>query len=551
MSKTPEMPYSAPANILQFDHILRQSPIGMAIIAFDGTYEAVNTEYCNIYGYSESELIGQNVMKVFPVSRQKWVLGLHQKFLTEGGTLGGEWEVVRRDGGLLHVLSESAAVVGEDGIKRRLVYVKDISERKRLELTARYFEAIVQSSEDAIISKSIDGVITSWNMGAQTMFGYTAAEMIGQSIMRLLPDDLKYEEDIILAKLASGTKIQHFETIRQHKNGHQVHVSVTISPIRDAQGILVGASKIARDITDRKQLESRLALTSSVFTHTNEGIVVSDANGVIIEVNPAFTRITGYQREDVIGQKPLMFFSERQDIDLFKHIVVSLQTHNYYQGDVWSKKKDGRHFAVLLNINTVREAKGVAINYIAIFSDITLLQMKQEQLEHVAHFDALTDLPNRTLLADRLQQAMAMTRRQQQKLAVLYLDLDGFKTINDTYGHAAGDALLVMVSAKMKAAMRESDTLARMGGDEFVAVLLNIHTLQDCELMVQRILDACSQPMLIQGNIMQVSVSIGMTLYTDDNVDADQLIRHADHAMYQAKQSGKNRLHIFDLVSST
>lgn len=549
MSKTPEMPYTAPANMLQFDHILRQSPIGMAIIAFDGTYEAVNTEYCNIYGYTESDLIGQNVMKVFPVGRQKWVLGLHQKFLIEGGTLGGEWEVIRRDGRLLHVWSESAAVMGADGIKKRLVYVKDISERKQLELTAKHFESIVHSSDDAIISKTIDGIITSWNRGAQYMFGYTASEMIGQSMLTLLPDDVKYEEDIIISKLISGERIQHFETVRQHKDGHRVHVSVTVSPIRDEKGLIIGASKIARDITERKLLESRLALTSNVFTHTNEGIVVSDANGVVIEVNPAFSRITGYQREDVIGQKPLMFLSERQDVDLLSKIAMSLQSGNYYQGEVWSKKKDGIHFAVLLNINTVREAKGTTINYIAIFSDITLLQMKQEQIEHIAHFDALTDLPNRSLLADRLQQAMMVARRQQQKLAVLYLDLDGFKAINDTYGHAAGDALLVMVSGRMKAAMRDSDTLARMGGDEFVAVLQNVNTLQDCYPLVQRILDACSQEMLIQGHAMQVSVSIGMTLYPEDDVDADQLIRHADHAMYQAKQSGKNRLHVFDVLT--
>lgn len=304
MFRTPEISYTTPANILQLDHILQQSPIGMAIIAFDGTYEAINAEYCNIYGYAASELIGQSVMNVFPPSRQKWVLGLHQKFLTEGGSLGGEWEVVSRDGSLIHVWSESAAVVGVDGIKRRLVYVKNISERKHLELTAMHFESIVQSSDDAIISKSIDGIITSWNPGAQHIFGYTASEMIGKSIIVLLPDDIKYEEEVILNKLLSGNKIQHFETIRQHKDGHRVHVSVTISPIRDTQGVITGASKIARDITERKLLESRLALTSSVFTHTNEGIVVSDENGVVIEVNPAFTRITGYQREDVIGQSP-------------------------------------------------------------------------------------------------------------------------------------------------------------------------------------------------------------------------------------------------------
>lgn len=665
------------SNVLQFDHILRRSPIGIAVMNFDGVYEAVNAAYCKIYGYAESELLGHNVTKVFPPEVRQRVLALHQKFLTDDEPLGGEWDVVRSDGALLHIISESASVVGEDGLKRRLVYITDITERKKtekalhdseerlslvlrgtldgywdidfvlnerfysprwwemlgytykelpldedlwrrmthpddlayvnqtlaqaiaghanhfelemrmqhkdghfihilargnivrdpsgkairmsgantdltqriqLETEAKQFESIVRSSGDAIVGKSLDGIVTSWNPGAQAMFGYTADEMIGQSLLVLLPMDRRDEEDLILRKLRNGERVEHFETVRIRKDGRRIDVSVTISPIRNPHGHIVGASKIARDITEQKLLESRLLLTSSVFANTNEGIAVIDPHGVTVEVNPAFSRITGYRRNEVIGQSPMMFGPHQQAADTFDNIRSLLRESDHYQGELWSQRKDGQNYAVLLTVSIVRDSLGALQNYVVLFSDITPLRVKQEQLEHVAHFDALTDLPNRLLLADRLQQAMVLTRRTRQSLAVLYLDLDGFKTINDQYGHAAGDELLIAVSGRMKEAMREVDTLARIGGDEFVAVLVDVSNLNDCCHLIQRILQACAEPVVVSGRVLQVSASVGATLYPQDDVDADQLIRHADQAMYKAKQAGKNRIHIFEGV---
>ena len=414
------------------------------------------------------------------------------------------------------------------------------------DLTSEHFQAIVQSCDDAIISKTLDGHVTSWNRGAQMVFGYSAEEMLGKSMLILFPPEREQEEQFILEKILAGEKVDHFETVRLRKDGRLVDVSVTISPIRDEHGAIVGASKIARDITLRKLAEARLLLASNVFTHTNEAIMVTDAQGLIIEVNDAFTRITGYLREDAVGQSPRMFRSGRQGPEVFEAMWHNLVKHGHCQGEVWSRRKDGEAYAGLVTVSVIADSDGQPLQYVAIFADITSLRKNQELLEHVAHFDSLTDLPNRLLLSDRLHQAMVLCKRMQQSLAVLYLDLDGFKSINDCYGHDVGDELLVSISGRMKGVLREVDTLARMGGDEFVVVLVNIGSLSDCVQLVERILQACAVPVHLNGQIMQVSASIGVTLYPQDDAETDQLMRHADRAMYEAKQAGKNRYHLFD-----
>jgi diguanylate cyclase (GGDEF)-like protein/PAS domain S-box-containing protein len=406
--------------------------------------------------------------------------------------------------------------------------------------------AIIKSSDDAIIGKSLDGTITSWNPGAERIFGYTALEMLGQPILRLLPPDRVHEEALILESIKSGQGVDHFETVRMRKDGSTINVSVTISPIRDEFGNLIGASKIARDTTEQKNANRQLRLTASVFTNTAEGILITDRAGKILEVNDAFTRITGYSREDVVGNDPRMFRSSRQGPEVFKSIRQSLIRRGEWKGEMWNRRKNGEAYSAWLTVSKVKGSSGKVRNYVALFSDVTVLKLQQEELEHGAHFDALTDLPNRLLLSDRLQQAMNVCQRQGSYLAVLYLDLDGFKTVNDTYGHEVGDALLVAVSRRMHATLREVDTLARMGGDEFVTVLTGIHTIQDCMQMVTRILDACAEPVHIQNQDLRVTASVGVTMYPQDNAEADQLIRHADQAMYEAKQSGKNRFHMFD-----
>lgn len=305
------------------------------------------------------------------------------------------------------------------------------------------------------------------------------------------------------------------------------------------------------DITERKQSEAKIKLAASVFTSAREGILITDADGAIVEVNHTFCHITGYEREEVLGKNPRIFQSGRQLPEFYKAMWRDLLENNYWAGEIWNRRKTNEVYAVLLTISAVKDSASKTQHYVALFTDITPLKEHEEQLEHIAHYDALTNLPNRVLLADRLQQAVLHAERRNCTLAVIYLDLDGFKSINDTYGHETGDELLITVSKRMKQALREGDTLARIGGDEFVAVLIDLEQINDCEPVLNRLLEAASATGIVNGIELHVSASIGVTFYPQDYSDADQLMRHADQAMYLAKQAGKNRYHLFDVERDT
>ena len=302
-----------------------------------------------------------------------------------------------------------------------------------------------------------------------------------------------------------------------------------------------------QDITERKQSELKLQLAASVFSHAREGIMITDAEGTIIDVNEAFTRISGFSREDAMGRNPSMLRSGQHDQAFYQAMWSDLLSVGYWKGEIWNRRKNGDLYVELIAISAVRGPAANTLQYVALFSDITALKEQQNQLERIAHFDALTNLPNRVLLADRLQQAMAQAQRRGQQLAVAYLDLDGFKGINDRRGHDVGDQVLITLASRMRQALREGDTLARLGGDEFVAVLIDLEDVTASLPMLTRLLAAAAQPVQSGELDLQVSASLGVTFYPQEqDIDPDQLLRQADQAMYQAKLAGKNRYQIFD-----
>jgi diguanylate cyclase (GGDEF)-like protein len=227
---------------------------------------------------------------------------------------------------------------------------------------------------------------------------------------------------------------------------------------------------------------------------------------------------------------------------------AQITQRGFWSGEIWNRRKNGEIYAELESISVVRDADGVIQNYVGLFTDITAIKDHQRQLDHIAHYDVLTGLPNRVLLADRLQQAMAHCQRHGHTLALAYFDLDGFKAVNDAHGHAAGDGLLIAVASNIAATLRDGDTLARIGGDEFVALLVDVDPILEIETVLARLLGAAAMPVTVAGIPFQISASIGVTIYPQDGVDADQLMRHADQAMYLAKQAGKNRYHLFDVA---
>ncbi|NTV09297.1 MAG: EAL domain-containing protein [Zoogloea sp.] len=322
---------------------------------------------------------------------------------------------------------------------------------------------------------------------------------------------------------------------------------------RDETGRPVRVMGTHTDITERRQTEERLRasesslrLAASVFRFTHEAIMITDANSRIVDVNDTFLRISGYQREEVMGCNPRFLKSGRHPSSFYAAMRGSLSDAGHWRGELWNRRKSGEVFAAVASISAVRDESGEVTHYVGLLSDITALKQSQQRLEQMAYYDALTQLPNRSLLSDRLHLAIAHARRSGNLLAVCYLDLDGFKPVNDTHGHAAGDRLLVDVAARLTGCVRAADTIARLGGDEFVVLLNHLRGVEECEHALDRIVSAMAVPHRVDSELMTVSASLGVTLFPQDDSDPDTLLRHADQAMYVAKQSGRNRYHLFD-----
>lgn len=314
---------------------------------------------------------------------------------------------------------------------------------------------------------------------------------------------------------------------------------------RDAHGHPLRMAGTWLEITGKKHYEDKLRLAASVFTHAREAIMITGVDGTIVEVNDAFCRITGFDRDDVLGRTPKVLSSGRHDEDFYTVMWQALSEKGHWQGEVWNRRKNGELYAEMLTISAVSDEHGNAPYYVALFSDITDQKRHQHELEQYAHYDMLTGLPNRLLLSDRLHQAMAVALRRGHRLAVAYLDLDGFKAINDTHGHAAGDEVLTLLSARFRQVLREGDTIARLGGDEFVALLVDPGEQSAVRAILQRLLDAAASPLEWKEHQLQVSASVGVVYFPQSTpVDPDTLIQLADEAMYQAKLAGKNRYHI-------
>ncbi len=319
------------------------------------------------------------------------------------------------------------------------------------------------------------------------------------------------------------------------------------------EAILKLVAQRAAGELEHLEAEKNLHLAASVFSHAREGILITQQDATIIDVNEAFTRITGYSRDDVIGKNPRMLSSCRQNKAFYTAFWHDLIEKGHWYGEIWNRHKSGEVYAVIQTISAVYDNDGKPKHYVALFSDITLLKLHEQKLEHIAHYDPLTNVPNRVLLNDRLRQCMAQAVRQNQRLAVAFIDIDGFKAINDNHGHEAGDQLLITLAARMKDALREDDTIARFGGDEFVAVLVDLADDSACMPLITRLLAVAAQPVEFGNIALQVSASLGITFYPqmEKDIDAKQLLHQADQAMYQAKLAGKNGYSIFDANGGT
>ncbi|MDD5057813.1 MAG: diguanylate cyclase [Sideroxydans sp.] len=330
---------------------------------------------------------------------------------------------------------------------------------------------------------------------------------------------------------------------------HEIHRSNDLSKRADVNENNADVGEMARDfnalLESLERANERLELFAKMFENSGEAILITDADSNILTVNPAFEQITQYSSAEVVGKNPRMLGSGKQNAEFFTAMWHSIETTGRWSGEIWNRRKNGEVYPEWLSIGVVKNAQGQIINYISSFSDITKRKVDEQQIKFLAHFDSLTRLPNRVLFADRLRHALVKANRNKTLVGLMFLDLDKFKSINDTLGHLAGDQLLQSVAERLRACVRESDTLCRQGGDEFLILLDEISSASDIELVARKIMQEMSKPHLVAEVERNITFSIGGALYPDDAVEAEALIQCADTAMYRAKDSGRNNFKLY------
>jgi len=436
-------------------------------------------------------------------------------------------------------------LVGRHGqLRLRHAQLLDESEQRRnaqraLRDSEKMLNAIVESAPTLIHVSDLDGRLLLCNRHFETAIGRSRADIVGQPRDAFLaPDAADEHRRHDMKVIADGTTLQFEETIRE-ADGEHVYLT-TKCPLPGEHQQTVAVVGMSIEITQRKRSEEALQLASTIVESALDGVIVTDAHGSIIATNPAFTEITGYSADDARGRTPRLLKSDRHGPEFYQQMWASIAATGEWQGEIWNRRKNGEIFPEWLTISSVRDGTGGVRNYVAVFSDISTIKRTQADLERLAHFDPLTGLPNRVLFQDRMQHAIDRAQRYGHQVAVLLLDLDGFKLINDSLGHPVGDQLLQLAARRLTGCVRAEDTVARLGGDEFAVILSELADGADAVDAIQRILASIQQPFeMADGNGM-VTTSVGLAVFPGDGRSVTELVRNADAAMYEAKNAGRN-----------
>jgi len=530
-----------------FQRLLESVPDGMVIVNDRGEIVIVNDHLQQMTGYLRKELQGRVIEMLVPEAFVEKHVLLRNEYLRDptARPMGERRDLfcLRKDGTTFPAEISLSPLMTDEGTMV-ICAIRNITLRKRALQEASQLAAIVASSNDAITGMSLDGVIISWNRGAERTYGYSAEEVVGKPVFLLIPPERPDDLQRILERVGRGEQVGHYEAVRVRKDGRRIDVFVTISPVKDMTGKIVGASTIARDITELKKAESTQRLAAAVFANTTEGIVVTDVKGTIQSVNEAFVQITGYSEAEALGKTPRILKSGLQDAAFYAWMWNTLRETGMWKGNFWNRRKNGELYPQETTINAIRDDHGEIVLYCGIFRDVTEQYKIEETLRTLSSTDGLTGLANRRSFDETIENEWRRAQRVGYSLAVIMADIDDFKNFNDTYGHLAGDECLKKVALAFKTAVRRAgDLAARFGGEEFV-LLMPMTRVNEAAQIAEEIrlrIEALKMTPKADDTSVFVTISMGVAAASPkQEVSAEGLITMADQALYRAKREGKN-----------
>ncbi|MFZ5586688.1 MAG: PAS domain S-box protein [Thermodesulfobacteriota bacterium] len=531
--------------------VLENAPDPVAIYDLAGRFQYLNPAFTRVLGWRPEELIGKKPDFV-PDEEMEASRRFYQRVLA--GETVHSFSTRRRtkEGRLVHVSLSAAPQRDNQGrVSGMIVTLRDITQRTLATQALKKSEASLARAQKMASLGNWELTLASGELSCSQevyrIYGIAPGperitlDMFMQSV-HAEDRDMVREHLEAVVHLRRPLSLEH-RIVRPGGEERVVFQQAEVE--QDAQGVPVKLVGAVQDITQRRRSEEQMRLLARVFEHTVEGIVVTDALGRIQMVNRAFTQITGYSSVEAVGQDPRMLNSHRHPAEFFAQMWRDLTDKGHWQGEIWNRRKNGEAYPEWLTITAIKDAQGRTAHYVGVFHDITEAKRSQEQISYQAYHDALTGLPNRQLFNDRLKVALAQAQRRGRGLAVLFLDLDNFKHINDSLGHAMGDLLLVEAARRLVRWVRDEDTVARLGGDEFIMLLSAVGEPDAAGQVADRILESLSEPMQVGGQELYITASIGITLYPYDGGDPQTLVANADLAMYRAKSDGRNNYKLF------
>ncbi|MFZ5594315.1 MAG: sensor domain-containing protein [Pseudomonadota bacterium] len=569
----------------RFRTLFEQSPFAMQIFSLDGKPRLMNRASQELWGVTPEMISDYNILKDPQLIEKGIMLYIENGFSGKATEIPAIWYDPQRTypnaasrrcvSGFIYPVKDGETITEivlmhkdvtaqklaeeelqqvrdelEQRVQERTADLEKVNIALRAEIAERMLaqEAMHQSEERLarFFAASYEGLffhdqgkILDVNPAIPEILGYAADETIGRNVIEFVAPRSRQQ---VLCNMQAGFE-GAYEIFIIKKDGAQIPVEIRAKTV-EYQGRAIRMVAV-QDISEYKKAEERQRLAASVFDNTIEAIVITDAQKGIVAVNKAFTDITGYESHEALGENPRFYQSGRHNKTLPAELSKSLETHGQWRGEVLNRRKNGEIYPAWECVTAIKDDEGQITNYLAVFSDISAIKESEKRLTYLAHHDALTGLPNRLLFLASLNQALRRAKRHKQQVALLFLDLDRFKIINDTLGHACGDRLLQEIAIRLKNCVRAEDTVARLGGDEFTIILSEVAHAEDAAILAKKIINTVAQPIYVDGHEITTSTSVGISIYPDDAEDSEGLAKAADAAMYRAKESGRHNYQFY------